>query len=962
MIRRQDAAASESGAQQSSTGTRPIDTAMSDKVISNTRMELPPDAYKIEKDYLWTQDFPIRPSYNSIGKAITIRVNQYKVVQWPQKDIYQYDINIGTGAERRGKIKAVWKSRAVQERLRQVNKNMPILYDGNKIAWSSIKFTEQRITVDLDAEKGRAPRPGALPDTCYVVIRPSKSIRMAVIQAYLQKKTPFDNAILEGINFLDHAMRQGPSEHFNQIKRSFFSPGSTMKKLDDLIYAMKGVYTSMRTCPIPSSGLPGTGMAVNVDVANGTFWTSQDLHQAARNLCKDKNKQLQWHIFRDLIQPVQDSKDGKWKKSEEWKTLQKMARLSFTVKHRGKNDDNKVYYIKGFTFSSEPGGAHSKNTYFTLKNRKTNPPTEEKISVFDYFRKTYNISIQYWDLPLVITSRDGMFPMELCVISPTQRYNFKLSPEQTTEMIRFAATRPKERIASIEHGINMLKWEQDSYLNHFGIKIEKNMTQTQARLLPSPEIQFGGGQKLNPGTMGRWDLRGKKFFASNPEPLKSWGVCILDNACPESTARNFINTLVSVYAGHGGRIENRTPVIYIQNRNEPLPEAVVNARNAAGNQAKLIPQIMLYVLRSRDSFAYERLKKNNEIRFSMVSQCLNVAHVQKAQAQYCSNVAMKINAKLGGTTSRAVVPGAKDVFTRPTLVIGADVSHPSPGSPQASMAAITVSMDPNACRFAAAAQTNGRRIEMIEKSTIKTQMMPLVRQWIKNVGKGKLPMHVFYFRDGVSEGEYGHVLSKEVQAMKDLFVENFGASASEVRWTVTICTKRHHLRFFPKEGDKLTADRNNNALPGCLVERDITHPFENDFYLCSHAAIQGTARPVHYHVILDEAQCPPNELHKIVYNMSYQYMRSTTPVSIIPAVYYAHLASNRARAHEDAFASDGPRGGQKFEERRQDAANRAPSSVTHSSQSMDEVKPLAPLGSPENMEAMIRIRTSMWYI
>lgn len=74
------------------------------------------------------------------------------------------------------------------------------------------------------------------------------------------------------------------------------------------------------------------------------------------------------------------------------------------------------------------------------------------------------------------------------------------------------------------------------------------------------------------------------------------------------------------------------------------------------------------------------------------------------------------------------------------------------------------------------------------------------------------------------------------------------------------------------------------------------------------------------------------------------------------------MASNRARAHEDVFASDGPRGGQKFEERRQDAANQAPSSLTHSSQSQDEVKPLAPLGSPENMEAMIKIRTSMWYI
>lgn len=56
--------------------------------------------------------------------------------------------------------------------------------------------------------------------------------------------------------------------------------------------------------------------------------------------------------------------------------------------------------------------------------------------------------------------------------------------------------------------------------------------------------------------------------------------------------------------------------------------------------------------------------------------------------------------------------------------------------------------------------------------------------------------------------------------------------------------------------------------------------FEYDFYLCAHSAIQGTARPVHYHVILDEAGVPPNEFQRMVYQMSYQYMRSTTPVSL----------------------------------------------------------------------------------
>jgi Argonaute linker 2 domain len=43
-------------------------------------------------------------------------------------------------------------------------------------------------------------------------------------------------------------------------------------------------------------------------------------------------------------------------------------------------------------------------------------------------------------------------------------------------MIKFAVTRPKERLESIRHGVGMLKWHEDIYLDHFGLKIDPNMT------------------------------------------------------------------------------------------------------------------------------------------------------------------------------------------------------------------------------------------------------------------------------------------------------------------------------------------------------------------------------------------------------------------------------------------------------------------------------------------------------
>jgi eukaryotic translation initiation factor 2C len=85
----------------------------------------------------------------------------------------------------------------------------------------------------------------------------------------------------------------------------------------------------------------------------------------------------------------------------------------------------------------------------------------------------------------------------------------------------------------------------------------------------------------------------------------------------------------------------------------------------------------------------------------------------------------------------------------------------------------------------------------------------------------------------------------------------------------------------------------------------------------------------------------------MIYEHCYQYMRSTTSVSLHPAVYYAHLASNRAKAHEDVAAGQGPQGGPGYK-------MKTPSDGSKPSET--EVKPLIPMF---NINGIV---TSMWYI
>ena len=70
----------------------------------------------------------------------------------------------------------------------------------------------------------------------------------------------------------------------------------------------------------------------------------------------------------------------------------------------------------------------------------------------------------------------------------------------------------------------------------------------------------------------------------------------------------------------------------------------------------------MFILPNRSAEVYKRIKKNCECRFGVMSQCVLAANVLKNQAQYHSNVCMKFNAKLGGTTCRIKLVSNRHTF------------------------------------------------------------------------------------------------------------------------------------------------------------------------------------------------------------------------------------------------------------------------------------------------------------
>ncbi|KAI9759848.1 MAG: Histone chaperone asf1 [Chaenotheca gracillima] len=903
----------------------------------NRNLDLPPSAYQLDNQYEFITDFPKRPKVlNTSGKELSVKINSWPITKYPEKPVYQYDVLIGSGTEKRALLKKVWNSQF----LKQLLGGPSWIFDGNRIAWSQMDKGSVTTTVDLDAEQGITPREGH-ENKHRVVIRKTNKIDMSAISNFLSGKMSFDSTVLEAINFLDHLLREDPSNRLTSIKQSFFARGKTHHPLAPHVEAFKGVYQTIRMCH-------GGRLGINVDVSNGVFWGDQKLSIVMAGITGIRaNMSLVMDSFVRVPENINDPRSA-LKMSPMFKELRRLRKVAVKYMHR--DFPEKIFIIERFYEQN------AKEFTFKVRDKETGEVTET--SMFDYFMKKYSIRLLHWGLPVMQTTKKNVvLPAELCWVADNQRYPYKLNPDQTATMIKFAVTKPKERLEDIEYGLGQLAWDKDPFLKGYGMGIASQMLETKARLLPPPQIQFGS-DKANPGTGGRWDMKGRKFLLGNPVPLKHWGICIytdpskLPNAktVPKPVVENFLREFIKAYVGHGGRVENRDP---------PILTGVTDAAKGVndlfqliGNTYKERPQIMIFILPDRTPFHYLRVKKSADCRFGVVSQCMQANQIYKCHGQYISNVLMKLNAKLGGTTSRIANKNPTwGHFTAPSMIIGADVTHAAPGSEQPSMAAITVSWDKYASRYIAGCETNGNRVEMITRYNIEHLLKPMVKDWIK-MNNGNFPTHVYYFRDGVSEGQFQHVLNQELRDMRIAFGNHF--PDWKPKFIVVVASKRHHVRFFPKQGQ---GDTNGNPLPGTLVERDVTHPFDHDFYLCSHRAIQGTARPVHYHVLLDEAGLSCNQLHGMIYDHCYQYIRSTTPVSLHPAVYYAHLASNRARPHENIPASSGPHvGGGPVGAAAEHIVKKKREGATSTQPKLVEPLPLLPM--PQNTN----IHHAMWYV
>ncbi|KAF9896641.1 argonaute 1, partial [Lobosporangium transversale] len=310
----------------------------------------------------------------------------------------------------------------------------------------------------------------------------------------------------------------------------------------------------------------------------------------------------------------------------------------------------------------------------------------------------------------------------------------------------------------------------------------------------------------------------------------------------------------------------------------------------AGNAVKSQPQLLLCILPNKGVPLYAEIKRVSDTVIGIPTQCIQMSHTRVPKKQYCANVCLKMNVKLGGMNSFLSPQQTPFLAQKPTILFGADVSHPRPGdTTRPSIASLVGSMDSKAARYAATVRVQTAKTETI--ADLGGMVVELLRTFYQTCGQK--PERILFYRDGVSEGQFAEVLRSEVSSVRAA-CRNLDANYNPTI-TFVVVQKRHHARFFPMRREE--GDRVGNCMPGTVVDKGIVHPTEFDFYLQSHAGLQGTSRPTHYHVLLDENEFSANVLQDFTYKLCHLYARCTRSVSVVPPAYYAHLVAIRARFH-----------------------------------------------------------------
>ncbi|KAF8804178.1 argonaute-like protein [Phlegmacium glaucopus] len=815
---------------------------------------------------------PLRPGYGTVGTEVTLRANFF-AVKVPQGPIYDYTVEISPTTDL-NRLKA--RIFELLELSPLCQPHLPyIAHDRSQRLVSARKLPQPLdIQIPFYDDHQDGPSPKSKIYTLSIVLQRELDPRQ--LTRYMDGATESrDYDPLPLISALNIVLQQHSTRTGVRVgKNRFFFPTSTERiELGPGVQAVQGFYASIRPA--------FQQLMVNVNVCMTAFIEPGNLA--------------------DRLNSFHQSSRGAMP------TLPKAMVQSIRIKVKHLGYKRKLVAI---------GTTSARNTYFDCEEYGG------KISVEQYFLKKYQRKLKFAaDLPVVnlgSATRKNWVPAELCDIEPGSAYRGKLSDKETAQMIRYACNPPRRNAEAVVGsgfpllGLAPLAPPTDG----FGMAINTAMAVVPGRELNPPRLTYRAGNARVQN--GSWNILEVKFHRG--ATVSSWWLLVVQDGRhvlkgpADPNMQGIVNGFREKLKRSGVAIPDGMPKLlppakFQSPHQDPgRVEGLNNIRQILKDALKTTPKpsFILVLLENRDNFIYPGIKRIGDVEFG-----INTIHMQvdkvlgdaKKQDQYFSNVALKVNTKLGGVNHLLDDSAMRWLTKKKTMMVGIDVTHPGPGSREGtpSIAAVVASVDDSFVQFPASLRIQASKKEMLDELT----SMLVERLQVYERKNKLLPDRIFIYRDGVSEGQFDSVIGEELPQILDAFKKlntKDRKKAYRPQLSIIICGKRHHAKFFATNSQ--FADRNGNTRPGTVVDKGITGVFDFDFYLQAHAGLQGTVKATHYTVVYDENSLSADDIQQGTHDISYLYARATKAVSLIPAAYYADLACERGRCYLNDFLVD----------------------------------------------------------
>ncbi|KAF8162674.1 argonaute-like protein [Crassisporium funariophilum] len=807
-----------------------------------------------------------RPGFGTAGRPLSIFVNAFKAtVTDKQSIIYHYDVV----------EPATLPARFNMELMKFLQADQPgiftpkIVYDGRKIAFAPRKLP----LGDTDSQKvlynatnrvlfigpilpqtNGGNNPTRPPRVYHITLTKVAEINPEVLERYLDKLHPLDETVLTTLTAYNVVIRMKPNLDYPFNKRSFYTP-QERRDIGGGIELWRGIFQSVR----PTLGR----LIVNVDLATGMMYKEGPLI----NLC------ISFAGRPPNTNPNLFSPTGGLPEYQRIKLQKFLVGLRVLVSTTGA----KPRVIRGL---SKEGASQ---LHFTDHEGK-------RMSVAQYFQGLGR-PLQYPSVICVQIGTSAFVPLEACMVPRGQIMRKQIPDDKVKDVLDFSTKKPEERLRLIKQGIQNLQYGQSEYVAQFGLSIDTEPVSVEARIIDPPKLRYSDKSR-QPTIVSPFervvDPLDKQFYQA--AQMERWIIVIYES-------------------------QNRFPIAAVQGLIRGFLEVCDMQLLAAGTEcvAKMQgpPSLIVVVLPDGGGDIYTAVKHFGDITMGVATQCLKAMKCRNAKQQYWANVLLKVNVKLGGIN---VIPDPQSarVLTdpaNPTIVIGA--------TDRPSFTALVGSIDQNTAKYVATSriQKGGQEIidDMKDMCKVLLNLWPLRRALLtdamqhifgvhkayrENFEKKKFePKRLIFYRDGVSEGQFRHVL--DLEACQEMNIRP--------KITLIIVGKRHHIQLFPTNPQQ--GDKSGNCPAGTVLDRDVTHPTDHDFYLQSHAGLLGTSRSAHYSVLHDVSsheniQRPDaDSLQALSFALCHVYARSTRSVSIPAPVYYADIVCSRAKTHFDPQGS-----------------------------------------------------------